>query len=174
MQRINFGHKTLDLKKVRKYLWKINSHLFVVADTLLAADARPLALFVMKPNISANHKINSSLNVVYPDLESYLPWFSLTASTSNFASGPEDPDSGLWVKSECWCLARALVLGEVRELARTPSFRSPCCKGNFRKHICPALLPLNHIYDRFETKPSHTHGWQIRMAVWLAQTAYDS
>ena len=152
MQKIKFGHKTLVWKKVRKYVWKINSHLFVVADALLTAYARPLALFVMEPNISANHKINSSLNVVYSDLELYLPWFSLTASTSNFASGPEAPDSvGLWVKSECWCLALALVLGEVRELARTPSFRSPGCKGNFRKHICPALLPLNHIYDRFET-----------------------
>ena len=43
--------------------------MFVIADTLFAAYAGPLALFVMEPNISANQRINSRLNVVYPDLE---------------------------------------------------------------------------------------------------------
>ena len=100
--------------------------------------------------------------MLFTPISNYLPWFSLTASTSNFASGAEEAVSGIWLNSECCCLALARVPGEVTEWAKTPNFRSPCCKDNFRKHICPAQLPLNHIYDR-DLKPQ-PHDWQIRMA----------
>ena len=48
---------------------KLITHLFIIADALFTADAGPLTLFMMKPNISAIQDTNSNLNFVFPCLE---------------------------------------------------------------------------------------------------------
>ena len=118
-------------KKTTHYM---KTHLFVITDALLAADAWSLALppvLVVEPDRPRSRTLNT-IGCDIPSIRLHLPWCSFTASTSKLAPELAALLAAVLARLKRECCCRDLIFSvplsapETELLLRTPSFLSIC------------------------------------------------